>query len=161
MDLTLPDVAPRSVFLLLWGLLLGYACSWSSGIWISTATGSTAAMAAAGGVPMDLNSSKLQYMVSQPTAITRTASPYAALRPTAPLTLALCVGMQVREHLVEQHSEHLRKEGHGMLKPGNTLHLRWNSQVNTGRRPQQAVQVNLGSRALVMVRRAGGQAVLT
>jgi NAD+ kinase len=36
---------------------------WSSGIWISTATGSTAVMAAAGGVPMDLSSSKLQYMV--------------------------------------------------------------------------------------------------
>jgi hypothetical protein len=35
----------------------------------------------------------------------------------------------VREHLVEQHQDHLRQEGHGMLKPGNTLHLRWNSQV--------------------------------
>lgn len=30
---------------------------------------------------------------------------------------------------MEQHQDHLRQEGHGMLKPGNTLHLRWNSQV--------------------------------
>lgn len=32
---------------------------------------------------------------------------------------------------MEQHQDHLRQEGHGMLKPGNTLHLRWNSQVHT------------------------------
>jgi hypothetical protein len=41
----------------------------------------------------------------------------------------------VREHLVEQHQDHLRQEGHGMLKPGNTLHLRWNSQVHTAHFP--------------------------
>ena len=69
---------------------------WSSGLWVSTATGSSAVMAAAGGIIMDPHSPKLQYMV--------------------------------REHLVEAGGEHLKKEGHGMLEPGHTLHLRWNSQ---------------------------------
>jgi len=38
---------------------------WSSGIWISTATGSTAAMHAAGGAVMDIRSRNLQYMVRE------------------------------------------------------------------------------------------------
>lgn len=36
---------------------------WSSGLWVSTATGSTAAMKAAGGQPMDQNSADLQYLI--------------------------------------------------------------------------------------------------
>ena len=39
--------------------------AWSSGMWISTATGSTAAMKAAGGVIMDAKSPDLQYMVRE------------------------------------------------------------------------------------------------
>lgn len=69
---------------------------WSSGLWISTATGSSAAMAAAGGTLMDPTSSELQYMV--------------------------------REHLLEAGGEHLKEAGHGMIKPGHTLAMRWNSQ---------------------------------
>lgn len=38
---------------------------WSSGIWISTATGSTAAMHAAGGFIMDIHSSNIQFMVRE------------------------------------------------------------------------------------------------
>jgi len=38
--------------------------SWSSGMWISTATGSTAVMQAAGGKVMEPTSRQLQYMVS-------------------------------------------------------------------------------------------------
>jgi len=38
---------------------------WSSGIWISTATGSTAAIHAAGGDFMDLRSTSIQYMVRE------------------------------------------------------------------------------------------------
>ena len=38
---------------------------WSSGMWISTATGSSAAMSAAGGMPMDLNSKNLQYLIRE------------------------------------------------------------------------------------------------
>lgn len=38
---------------------------WSSGMWISTATGSTAAIKAAGGQPMDLDSSDLQYLIRE------------------------------------------------------------------------------------------------
>ncbi|GMI40767.1 hypothetical protein TrCOL_g10120 [Triparma columacea] len=39
--------------------------AWSSGLWISTATGSSAAMAAAGGRPMDIHSPQLQYLVRE------------------------------------------------------------------------------------------------
>jgi len=38
---------------------------WSSGMWVSTSTGSTAAMSAAGGQPMDFDSSDLQYMIRE------------------------------------------------------------------------------------------------
>lgn len=38
---------------------------WSSGMWVSTATGSSAAMSAAGGMPMDLNSTDLQYLIRE------------------------------------------------------------------------------------------------
>lgn len=38
---------------------------WSSGMWMSTATGSSAAMAAAGGKPMDACSSDLQYLIRE------------------------------------------------------------------------------------------------
>jgi len=38
---------------------------WSSGMWVSTSTGSTAAMAAAGGNVMDLNSTDLQYLIRE------------------------------------------------------------------------------------------------
>lgn len=38
---------------------------WSSGMWVSTSTGSTAAMAAAGGKPMNLESSDLQFMIRE------------------------------------------------------------------------------------------------
>jgi NAD+ kinase len=38
---------------------------WSSGMWVSTSTGATAAMAAAGGKPMDIESSDLQYLIRE------------------------------------------------------------------------------------------------
>jgi len=38
---------------------------WSSGMWVSTSTGSTAAMAASGGKPMDLSSSDIQFMIRE------------------------------------------------------------------------------------------------
>lgn len=38
---------------------------WSSGIWISTGTGASAAMKAAGGKPMDERSSDLQYLIRE------------------------------------------------------------------------------------------------
>ena len=38
---------------------------WSSGMWICTSTGSTAAMHAAGGKDMDLNSTDLQYLIRE------------------------------------------------------------------------------------------------
>lgn len=38
---------------------------WSSGMWVCTSTGASAAMAAAGGKPMDLNSPDLQYLIRE------------------------------------------------------------------------------------------------
>jgi len=38
---------------------------WSSGVWFCTGTGSTAAMHAAGGVPMDLETKELQYLIRE------------------------------------------------------------------------------------------------
>ncbi|KAL7470717.1 hypothetical protein ACHAXS_010970 [Conticribra weissflogii] len=38
---------------------------WSSGLWISTATGSTAAIASAGGKPMEPSSRSLQYLIRE------------------------------------------------------------------------------------------------
>ena len=38
---------------------------WSSGLWVSTATGSTAAMSAAGGFIMETKCEDLQYMVRE------------------------------------------------------------------------------------------------
>jgi NAD+ kinase len=38
---------------------------WSSGMWVCTSTGATAAMAAAGGKRMDIESSQLQYLIRE------------------------------------------------------------------------------------------------
>lgn len=38
---------------------------WSSGMWVCTSTGSTAVMAAAGGKPMDVSSTDLQYLIRE------------------------------------------------------------------------------------------------
>ena len=72
---------------------------WSSGIWISTATGSTAAMHAAGGHVMDVRSTNLQYMVRE--HLVEDSSDDA--------------GGQ-------------KKKGHSTIRPNESMHLRWNSQ---------------------------------
>lgn len=71
---------------------------WSSGIWISTATGSSAAMNAAGGQLMDIRSTNLQYMVREHLVEDGT-------------------------NALEQ-----KIAGHGMIRPNECLNLRWNSQ---------------------------------
>jgi len=71
---------------------------WSSGIWVSTPTGSTAAIAAAGGMPMDANSKGLQYLIREH-MIEKT------------LDGQLAKGMDNR-----------------MLTEDEQLHFRWNSQ---------------------------------
>ena len=38
---------------------------WSSGMWVSTGTGASAAIASAGGVPMDERSADLQYLIRE------------------------------------------------------------------------------------------------
>jgi len=71
---------------------------WSSGMWVSTATGSSAAMAAAGGKPMELHSSDLQYLIREH-MIENTES-----------------------------REDLKNMDNAMLGTGEKMHLRWNSQ---------------------------------
>lgn len=70
---------------------------WSSGMWVCTSTGSTAAMAAAGGKAMELNSSELQYLI--------------------------------REHMMENSNEDITRDvNNGIVREGQKMHLRWNSQ---------------------------------
>lgn len=71
---------------------------WSSGMWICTATGSTAAMAAAGGMPMDEDSDDLQYLI--------------------------------REHMIEKSvmDNYDFDVNNALIKAGQKLHFRWNSQ---------------------------------
>lgn len=65
---------------------------------ISTATGSTAAMRSAGGVPMDVTSDELQYMVRE----------------------------QILEEV--KAGETVQLADNGMISPTEMLLLRWNSQ---------------------------------
>ena len=67
---------------------------WSSGMWMCTATGSTAAMAAAGGHIMPFDSEDLQYLI--------------------------------REHMLEEDSA--SEVNNGLIRTGEKLHVRWNSQ---------------------------------
>jgi NAD+ kinase len=72
---------------------------WSSGMWICTATGSTAAMAAAGGQPMDIDAEDLQYLIREH-ILERQA-----------------VEMGVTSDV-----------NNGLIQSGQKLHIRWNSQ---------------------------------
>lgn len=71
---------------------------WSSGMWLCTATGSTAAMAAAGGKYMELESRDLQYLIRE----------------------------HMIEN--SDNQEYLREADNGFLREGEKMHLRWNSQ---------------------------------
>jgi NAD+ kinase len=71
---------------------------WSSGMWVSTATGSSAAIASAGGKYMDVYSSDLQYLIRE------------HMIENSP------------------NKEEVRNLDKGMLRNDQILHLRWNSQ---------------------------------
>mmetsp|Transcript_17460 Transcript_17460/g.39420 ORF Transcript_17460/g.39420 Transcript_17460/m.39420 type:complete len:299 (-) Transcript_17460:532-1428(-) len=72
---------------------------WSSGLWVSTATGSTAAMVSAGGQPLRHDSSQLQYLVRE---------------------------HMVEQHKCAIEA---RERGMGILEDGGQLHIRWNSNA--------------------------------
>jgi len=74
---------------------------WSSGMWVSTSTGSTAAMAAAGGFPMDLDSHDIQYLIREHMIEGGT------------------------KHMKKEEVDSLN---HGFIKNDEKIHLRWNSQ---------------------------------
>lgn len=71
---------------------------WSSGMWVCTSTGSTAAMAAAGGQKMIPESHDIQYLIRE----------------------------HMIENSLS--GEEIKNMNNGMLYPGGQLHLRWNSQ---------------------------------
>eukprot|EP00545_Synedropsis_sp_CCMP1620_P011819 CAMPEP_0119011296 /NCGR_PEP_ID=MMETSP1176-20130426/5581_1 /TAXON_ID=265551 /ORGANISM="Synedropsis recta cf, Strain CCMP1620" /LENGTH=352 /DNA_ID=CAMNT_0006964097 /DNA_START=216 /DNA_END=1274 /DNA_ORIENTATION=- len=72
---------------------------WSSGMWVSTATGSSAAMTAAGGKEMEnLESSDLQYLIRE----------------------------HMIENV--DSNEEVKQKDNDMLVTGEKMHLRWNSQ---------------------------------
>lgn len=83
---------------------------WSSGMWICTGTGSTAAMAAAGGKPMSTETNDLQYLIRE--------------------------HMIERQVVLEENNNSISEESsvpehdinNGMLRDGEKLHVRWNSQ---------------------------------
>ncbi len=71
---------------------------WSSGMWVSTGTGHSAAMAAAGGQPMNEYSSDLQYLIRE------------HMIENSP------------------NKEEIRDLDNGIVDKNQQLHLRWNSQ---------------------------------
>ena len=71
---------------------------WSSGMWVCTGTGSSAAMAAAGGKPMDDKSPDLQYLIRE------------HMIENSP------------------NKKEIKDIDHGFLHQDQHLHLRWNSQ---------------------------------
>jgi len=75
---------------------------WSSGMWVSTATGSTAAMAAAGGKAMKPDSEDLQYFIREH-----------------------MIERQAEDLNVTTNRKDLFND---MIEPGEKLHIRWNSQ---------------------------------
>lgn len=76
---------------------------WSSGMWVSTAIGSTAAMAAAGGKIMDPDSTNLQYLIRE---------------------------HMIEPNQTYDDGRPIRREDidNGMLEFGQKMHIRWSSQ---------------------------------
>ena len=75
---------------------------WSSGMWVCTPTGSTAAMAAAGGSVMDFHRNELQYLIRE----------HMVERGTEPGT----------------DSSGKEFTDNSLIGTGDKLHIRWNSQ---------------------------------
>lgn len=71
---------------------------WSSGMWICTSTGSTAAMRAAGGKAMDPDSLDLQYLIRE---------------------------HMIEKSVMEAYGNDVNN---AMIESGQKLHIRWNSQ---------------------------------
>ena len=80
---------------------------WSSGMWVSTGTGSTAAMKAAGGKPMDLESDKLQYLIRE-----------HMIEPA----------LEKSQPQFPPDNEDGHGLNNGMITTGERMHVRWNSQ---------------------------------
>lgn len=81
---------------------------WSSGMWVCTGTGSTAAMAAGGGQPMDTDSDYIQYLIREH-MIERL--------PPDDNSMDLSSSSDAADEINNR-----------MLSDGEKLHVRWNSQ---------------------------------
>lgn len=76
---------------------------WSSGMWVSTATGSTAVMEAAGGMPMDPDTTDLQYLIREHM-------------------------IEKAQSMDNNKSDDVKGLNNSLLRSDEQLHLRWNSQ---------------------------------
>jgi NAD+ kinase len=81
---------------------------WSSGMWICTATGSTAAMAAAGGKIMPLDSEQLQFLIRE----------HMIEKPSAGSLVDVSGTSFTNTEIINN----------AMFGTGEKLHVRWNSQ---------------------------------
>lgn len=87
---------------------------WSSGMWICTGTGSSAAMAAAGGQPMDAEAAELQYLIRE--------HMIERLRASASGSTSV-----PRESSTNEEEEDGIIPNNGLVLTGQKLHVRWNS----------------------------------
>lgn len=83
---------------------------WSSGMWVSTATGSTAAMQAAGGHVMDYNDKSIQYLIREHMIEQRHK-------------LSLQEAAKARGDVFDE-----KDINNGFIQDTDKLHIRWNSQ---------------------------------
>lgn len=82
--------------------IVGPLSVWSSGMWICTATGSSAAIASAGGMPMETDSEDLQYLIRE---------------------------HMIERHATDENGADNQKDmNNDMVENGQKLHIRWNSQ---------------------------------
>jgi NAD+ kinase len=93
---------------------------WSSGMWVCTATGSTAAMAAAGGQPMDTDSTDIQYLIRE----------HMIERLPQPLSALPCAEQEESSRSNAASDEALLTDtiNNRMVTGDEKLHVRWNSQ---------------------------------
>jgi NAD+ kinase len=98
--------------------VFSYNC-WSSGMWVCTATGSTGAMAAAGGHKMDVRSKSLQFMVREHLQEHDGSSPSSSLSQQ---------DSSSSSSSGSSSSSSSPDVSHGELTPSQMLHLRWGSQ---------------------------------
>jgi NAD+ kinase len=100
---------------------------WSSGMWVCTATGATAAMAAAGGKPMDGDSTDIQYLIREHMI----ESLPQVIKPSSTSSENANEGNAASSDRDEDDNDLLLSPdtiNNRMVTDSEKLHVRWNSQ---------------------------------